>query len=261
MARTDIAAAADARPSRSRSVVALLVGILGVALLFALGTWQVERLHWKEGILRQIDERTHSPPQAVDAIADIAKLGGDVDYYPVAARGRFLNAAERFFLSTFGGDAGWNVYVPMDLGGNRFVWVNRGFVPYDRKDPSTRRAGLVEGGTDVAGLARNVATEKASWLVPNNDVAKNQFFWKNLAEMGVGTKLPPGAAILPFVIDAGPGRAPGGWPVGGTTVIDIPNNHLQYAITWYALALALAAMLGYQVYRAFRPAPGEPKRG
>jgi surfeit locus 1 family protein len=261
MARTDLGAYEARRPGRLRGILALAVGLLGVALLCALGTWQVERLHWKEGVLRQIDERTHSPPQSAEAVADVGRRTGDVDYYPVAARGRFLNGAERFFISTFGGDSGWNVYVPLDLGGNRFVWVNRGFVPYDRKDPATRREGQLEGNTDVVGLARNVAAEKPSWLVPNNDLAKNQFFWKSLPELGVGAGLPPGAEVMPFVIDAGPGRAPGGWPVGGTTVIDIPNNHLQYAITWYGLALVLALMLGYQVFRAFRPAPAGPGGG
>ncbi|KAB0679578.1 SURF1 family protein [Aureimonas leprariae] len=254
-------AADEARPGRRRGVVGLLLGLVGVVILCALGTWQVERLHWKEGVLRQIDERTHAPPQPADAVAATAERTGDVEYIPVSAHGRFLNGAERFFISTFGGDAGWNVYVPMDLGGNRFVWINRGFVPYDRKDPATRREGLIDGETDVTGLARNVAAEKPSWLVPNNDTAKNQFFWKNLGELGLGAGLPADARVLPFVIDAGSGRAPGGWPVGGTTVIDIPNNHLQYAITWYGLALVLASMLGYQVFRAFRPLAPAPDRG
>ncbi len=246
-------------PSRRRGAVAVVLGIVAFAILCSLGTWQVERLHWKQGLVRQIEERTNGAPRSVEAIADLQKRTNDVEYYRVAANGRFRHDAERFFLSTFGGQAGWNVHVPLDLGQNRFVFVNRGFVPYDLKDPAKRREGRTEGEATVIGLARNLATEKPSVLTPANDVARNQFFWRNLPEMVANVSLPAGATVLPFVIDAGPGRAPGGWPIGGTTVIDIPNNHLQYAFTWYGLAAVLAVMLGYQVFRAWRPVP--PPRG
>lgn len=248
-------------PSPLRSAVALALGILGVLILGALGTWQVERLQWKEGIIRQIDERTNSPPRPIDEIEALQRRTGDVEYYPVALRGRFLNGAERFFLSTHAGEAGWNVYVPLDLGQNRFVFVNRGFVPYDLRDPAKRAEGQIEGEAAVAGLARNAAVEKPGWMIPDNDLAKNQFFWKSIAQMSTGAGLPAGAEVLPFVVDAGPGRAPGGWPVGGTTVIDIPNNHLQYALTWYGLALALAVMLGVQAVKALRTARAGRGRG
>ncbi|GGE14343.1 SURF1-like protein [Aureimonas endophytica] len=240
-------------PSLRRTLTGFALGVLGVILLVVLGTWQVERLHWKEGVLRQIDERIHAAPRPPAEIERLARETGDVDYWPVSVTGSFRNEAERYFLSTYQGEPGWNVYVPMDLGGNRFVYVNRGFVPYELKDPARRREGQVTGETTVTGLARNVAAEKPSFLVPANDLKKNQFFWKSLPEMAEGAGLPADATILPFIVDAGEGRAPGGWPVGGTTVIDIPNNHLQYAITWYGLALVLAAMLGYQVLRAWRP--------
>lgn len=252
--------AMHAGPSRRRSLVALVFGILCVGLLAALGTWQVERLQWKEGVIARIDARIHAQPLSMDAAEALQRQTGDVEYYPVLARGRFLNGAERFFISTFNGQAGWNVYAPMDLGGNRFVYVNRGFVPYERRDPATRREGQFDGETAVQGLARDVQAEKPSFLVPNNDIGRNQFFWKSLPDLMVDAGLPSDARIMPFVIDAGLGSAPGGWPVGGTTVIDIPNNHLQYAITWYGLALALASMLGYQVYRAYRPVRPETGR-
>ncbi|WP_152044997.1 SURF1 family protein [Aureimonas psammosilenae] len=241
------------RPTRRKGIIALVLGLVAVAILCALGTWQVERLHWKQAIIERIDARIHAAPQTADAIETQVKATGDVEYLPVTVTGRFLNGAERFFLSTFEGQSGWNVHVPMDIGGNRFVIVNRGFVPYELKDPAKRPQSQIEGETTVTGLARDVYAEKPFFMIPDNDIGRNQFFWRSLPDITAGAGLPAGAKVLDFVVDAGEGRAPGGWPAGGTTVIDIPNNHLQYAITWYGLALVLAAMLGYQVYRAWRP--------
>jgi surfeit locus 1 family protein len=69
--------------------------------------------------------------------------------------------------------------------------------------------------------------------------------------MAASAGLPAGAVLVPFFIDADKAPNPGGLPVGGVTIIDLPNNHLQYALTWYGLAAALAAVL---ILRLRRPA-------
>lgn len=243
----------DERP-RTRGQLAFVVvaGLVGIAILCGLGTWQVQRLAWKEGILKQIAERTHSAPQSLSEVAGRYEKTGDVEYWPVQATGRFLNSGERYFLSTHEGQAGWNVYTPLLLPGDRMIFVNRGFVPYEMKDPAKRPQGEVEGEVTVTGLARDPQTEKPGWETPDNDPKQNVFFWRNVNEMAAGLALPAGVRVLPFFIDAGPGRAPGGYPIGGTTVIDIPNNHLQYAFTWFGLAAVLAVMLTIHLVRVFR---------
>ena len=107
--------AAIRRMSRGRFVFALGACLVGIAILLGLGTWQVERLQWKEGLLAQIDARTHAAPVGVDALAAEFESGQDIAYRPVTATGRFLNAGERYVLSTFEGEAGWNVYTPLLL--------------------------------------------------------------------------------------------------------------------------------------------------
>lgn len=224
------------------------IGLVALAVLLGLGTWQVERLAWKEALLATIDRRIHSEPVQLAEIEQRYAAAADVDYTPVRLSGTFMHDSEAHFLATWQGDAGFFIYTPLALPDGRFVFVNRGFVPYEQKEPAARREGQVRGPVELVGLARNPLAEKPSSIVPDNDPAKNIFYWKDLSGMaahaGVDT-----AKLLPFFIDAGSAPNPGGLPVGGVTMVDLPNNHLQYAVTWYGLAAALVAVLGIWTWR------------
>ena len=130
-------------------------------------------------------------------------------------------------------------------------------MPYARKDPATRPQGEVAGEVTVTGLARNPLAEKPSFIVPDNDLAKNVFYWKDLPAMTATAGLPAGATVLPFLIDAGAAPNPGGLPVGGVTLIDLPNSHFEYALTWYGLALALLVIMGKRLANRWRSTGGE----
>lgn len=234
--------------------LAVILGLVAFAVLIALGTWQVQRLQWKEALLATITERSHSAPLPLSEIEAKFAATGDVDYWPVTVTGEFLHEGERHFFATHQGDAGYFVYTPMRLPDGRFVLVNRGFVPYDLKDPHKREKGEVEGQVTVVGLARNPLSEKPSSLVPDNDLAKNIFFWKDRDAMAATAGLPADAKLVPFFIDADKTPNPGGLPIGGVTIIDLPNDHLQYAVTWYGLAAALAGVLGTWLWRSRRKA-------
>jgi len=214
-----------------------------LVILLALGTWQVQRLQWKEGLLAQINERVHSDPVDLAAIEEIYASSGDIEYRPVAVEGTFLHVGERHYLATWNGQSGFNVYTPLHLADGRWLFVNRGFVPYERKDPATRIEGQIEGPVAITGLVRTAPEEKPSFVVPDNDPVKNVFYWKDLDAMAASSGLPKDATVLPFFVDAGDAPNPGGLPVGGVTRIDLPNNHLQYAVTWYGLAAVLCAFL------------------
>jgi surfeit locus 1 family protein len=227
---------------------ALLFAVTGFVVLVGLGTWQVQRLQWKEGLILAIDQRTHSAPRPLADVEGKFTATGDVDYEPVEVRGVFDHRKERHFLATHDGASGFFVYTPLNLADGRSVFVNRGFVPYDRKDPATRRQGQVEGEVTITGLARDPLTEKPSSLVPDNDPDKNVFYWNDRDAMAASTGVDI-AKLVPFFIDAGPAPNPGGLPVGGVTIVDLPNNHLQYALTWYGLAAALAVIFGTWLWR------------
>jgi surfeit locus 1 family protein len=238
---------AGGRNSRFPWLVAL-ISLIAFAILIALGTWQVERLKWKEGLLVTIAERVASTPRPFGEIEALYARTGDVEYWPVRVTGRFLHDHERHFFATHQGRSGFYVYTPLQLADGRAVLVNRGFVPYEKKDPATRPEGQVVSEVTVTGLARDPLREKPSSLVPDNDPSKNMFYWKDWAAMAKTAGLDP-ARTVPFFIDADTAANPGGLPIGGVTIIDLPNNHLQYAVTWYGLAAALAGVVGVWVWR------------
>ena len=232
----------NARSRRTRSpLLLLLLGLPALAVLIGLGAWQYQRLQWKEALLATIAERIVAPPVPLSALVGMADQGQDFEYLPVAVSGRLLNDREQYFLATYKGQSGWYVYVPA-LTESGMVFVNRGFVPYDRRDPASRMEGQIETLDNAVGLARAPLFEKPSRLVPDNDPAKNTFYWKDLVQMTAAAELDPDT-VLPFFIDLKAGGVPGGLPVGGVTQIDLPNNHFQYMLTWWGLALGLAGVM------------------
>ncbi len=228
--------------SRTRFAVVTGLVLLSLAILVALGTWQVNRLQWKEALIARIDARMQAAPVSLGEAEKTFAETGDVDYMPVTLSGRFEHGGEQHFFATHQGASGYYLYTPLRLADGRAVFVNRGFVPYDRKDAATRPEGQVAGEVTITGMARNPLPEKPS-SVYENDPVKNIYYWKDREAMAKAVGLDP-ALLLPFFLDAGDAPNPGGWPVGGVTLVSLPNNHLQYAVTWYGLALALAGVWG-----------------
>lgn len=234
---------------RSGQVLMLVLGTIAFALLIALGSWQVQRLYWKEELIAQIAERTQSQPLPLSEMEVKYRATGDVDYWPVKLSGTFVHDGERHFFATWEGQSGFYVYTPLKLDDGRFALVNRGFVPYDFKDAAKRPVGQVTGPVNITGLARNPLSGKPGSLVPDNDPVKNVFYWKDRDVMAATAGLPSGAVVLPFFVDVDKTVNPGGLPVGGVTMVDMPNNHLQYAVTWYGLAAALLGVMGFWLLR------------
>ncbi|MFC6488130.1 SURF1 family protein [Nitratireductor sp. GCM10026969] len=238
--------------SRRRGNLLLLVFSIPVlVLLLVLGTWQVKRLQWKEALIARIEERIAQEPVPLEEVTRLYSQGADIDYRPVRLAGSFRHDAERHYLATWHGQSGFFVHTPLRLTDGRYIFVNRGFVPYDRKDPATRPEGQRAGQIELGGLARTAPQEKPSFIVPDNDPAKNIFYWKDLDAMASSAGLAE-TEVYPFYVDANDSPNPGGLPVGGVTRIDLPNNHLQYAVTWYGLAFALVCVLVYWFARGRR---------
>ncbi|MET3601514.1 SURF1 family protein [Martelella mangrovi] len=231
--------------------IGLVLALAAFVCLILLGNWQVRRLHWKQDLLATVSARLQAPPVPLAEIEALAAEGGNIEYRPVTVSGRFEHDGERHFFATFEGQSGYYVYTPLRLADGRAVFVNRGFVPFDMKAVETRGEGQVEGTVTITGLARARLSEKPSFLVPENDVPQNIFYWKDLDSMTASAGL-DAQKVLPFFIDADDAPNPGGLPAGGVTRISFPNNHLQYAITWYGLAAVLAIGVAVLVFKGRR---------
>lgn len=236
--------------SPGKRAAALIFGLVGIAILLSLGTWQMRRLAWKEELIATIQTRIHAAPiPLVDALRT-EKPMADMEYTPVTLTGVFDHRFERHFFATYEGATGFYVYTPMKLDDGDWIFVNRGFVPYEKKDPATRAEGQVAGPVTITGLMRPILLQKPSWVVPDNDPAKNIFYWKDIRAMRDTSGLPESEPALGLFVDANDAPNPGGLPIGGVTIIDQPSNHLQYAFTWYGLAAALAGVLGVWLWRS-----------
>jgi surfeit locus 1 family protein len=225
-------------PGTLRKLIAPAIATLVVcAILAGLGVWQVERLAWKEGLIAAVTARMGAAPIAAPAPDAWPNLDLDtLEYQPVTVAGHFDNAHEAYVIYSLTspkgplGGVGYEVMTPLITDAGWIVYVNRGFVPAAKRDPATRPEGQVEGATTVTGLLRRPADR--AWFMPGDNPVKNEWFSRDPALFAEAANLAP---VAPYIIDAAVN--PAGIPQGGETIVEFPNNHLGYAITWFGLAL------------------------
>jgi len=249
------------RQPRSAFVLGLVLAL--AALLFAgfvaLGVWQVHRLSWKLALIDHVAHRVHAPPVPAPGPAAWPAVTADADAYRrVVVSGHYENGRETLVQANTELGPGFWVLTPFDTARGFTVLVNRGFVPPEHRDPATRAAGQIAGETTVTGLLR--ITEPNGTLLRSNDPAHDRWYSRDVAAIararGLGT-------VAPYFIDAERAALPAQAPVGGLTVVHFRNAHLQYAITWFALALLTligAGLLIRYEWRLRHPMPPTPGR-
>jgi surfeit locus 1 family protein len=148
---------------------------------------------------------------------------------------------------------GYWAFTPARAPDGAVLIVNRGFVPADRRDVQTRMAGQVAGELDLVGVLR--WPEARSWLTPADSPEKNLWFTRDLAGMAKAKGV---ERVAPFYVELEEAVPPGGLPRAGRLTLNLPNNHLQYAITWYGLAAGLAGvfLVWFRGRRASQPIRG-----
>jgi len=217
--------------------------IIMVALLCGLGVWQLQRLQWKEALIATVSGHMTAAPVSLDQI--VAMSADDAQYRKVALSGHFDNAKEAYVFTTdAGGDAVYHVLTVFITDDGRTLMVDRGEIPAAKLSPQSRQP--VEGQTHIVGVWR--VPDGTGLFTPNPEPQKHIWYARDLPSIAAadGVRL-----TAPVVIEADSAPNPGGLPVGGQTVVDFPNNHLEYAITWFGLA---AGLLG--VYLAYHISKG-----
>ncbi|SDI67773.1 SURF1 family protein [Lutimaribacter saemankumensis] len=220
-----------------RILVPLIFGLAGVAVLVGLGTWQVQRLEWKRGILNDIEARIAADPVTLPADPD-----PEADrYLPVRVTGRIGDQDPlRVLVSQKQVGAGYRLISALDTDQGR-VLLDRGFIRVADAIPPAPGGPVTVTGNLHWPDDRNSST-------PENDVAGNTWFARDVAQMAGVLNTRPLLVVVRSVSPADKGVTP--LPVDSS---GIPNDHLEYAITWYSLALIWAAMTGYFLWRNRRP--------
>jgi len=229
-------------PDRGGLLVPSIAAACAFAVLIGLGTWQVQRKAWKEALIATVSERFAAPPVALPPPAEWPRLAAEMDEFRrVRFKAEFVDDKEALVFTTgsslHGGDVGpgyW-VFTPARVDG-RIVMVNRGFVPEQRKDPAARAQGQIAGPVEIVGVMR--WPEQPGMFTPSAEPGKNLWFARDPVDMAQAKGL---GLVAPFYVEQESPPAPGGLPRAGALQPTFPNNHLGYALTWYGLALVLAA--------------------
>lgn len=250
--------------SRGKGLVALTVATLAaLAILVSLGNWQWQRKAWKEELIATMAARALADPLPPERWASLGcrsanevGLADSCEFTTVRLAGRFDHAGERHVFANAprganpGGPGYW-VFTPFELSAGSRIYVNRGFVPEVRKNPQTRTEGQVAGEVEIIGQIRSA--EQRGTFTGASDAGANIWFLRNPREL-LGAAVPGelarwqgmGPSGLDFYIDQISPTPPGGLPAPRASRIELPNRHLEYALTWWGLAVTLIG-----VYAAF----------
>lgn len=222
-----------------RVLFAVLVGIGGLAILLYLGVWQVQRLAWKEEKLAQIEATIGAAPRPLEAALDPFER-----YAPVELSGRFADGHVRMLASRKTLGPVYRILRPFELEGGRRILIDTGWLRDGRPVPEVPR--------DPLTLVGNLDTpDEADSFTPAPDLGSNIWFARDVPALAEALQTDPILVVLRDAADPDLGVIP--WPVD---TAGIPNDHLQYAITWFSLALIWTGMTIYFLRRRRGPTKG-----
>jgi surfeit locus 1 family protein len=214
------------RRGRKRLIAAL---VLATGLFVALGVWQVERRSEKLALIAAVNERVNASPSAAPGPAEWPHISPARDAYRhVVVQGTFEHDRETQAQAVTDLGAGYWVLTPLRTKMGWTVLVNRGFVLPENRPRDSRLRDEPNGPVTVTGLLR-ISEPKGAFLRTNDPKSD-----RDVTAIGHARQL---ENLAPYFIDAGATPTPAGQPVGGLTVIAFYNHHLQYALTWLALAM------------------------
>jgi len=269
---TSGSASEEAGPLLRSRLAKLVLGILAVVLILgfvSLGTWQVVRLQWKLALIERVEQRAHAPAVSAPAEDRWSQISaGSDEYRHVSVSGHFLHQDAALTQATTELGAGYWLLTPLREADGNIVLINRGFVTAQgaaKIRAATSAENMTEAGTtaradsqqQVSGEAVTIngllrISEPAGGFLRKNDPATDRWHSRDVEAIAASRQL---TRVAPYFIDADANSNAGGssvqdvdaQPVGGLTVISFANNHLVYALTWYALALMVIGIVFWMV--------------
>jgi surfeit locus 1 family protein len=203
----------------NRFIFLIIIGLGGTAILVSLGTWQVQRLTWKQSVIADITARIDAVPVALPTAPD-----ADADsYLPVEAMGRLTGDTIRVLVSQKDVGAGYRLITALNMG-DRKVLVDRGFVAVNEK-------GIATPDMAVTVTGNLQWPQEIDGFTPEPDLANNIWFARDVPALAATLDTQPILIVARSLGTDDPVVTP--LPVDTAR---IPNDHLQYAVTWFSLA-------------------------
>ncbi|MFT3907338.1 MAG: SURF1 family protein [Steroidobacteraceae bacterium] len=232
---------ASARATRSRLVWLSVAALALFTVFVVLGVWQLQRRVWKLALIERVEQRVHATPSAPPPPARWPQVDAAHDEYRhVQVSGQFLTVAPAAVRAVTELGEGFWILVPLRTDAGFTVLINRGFVPETARAAALQVSAIPLGVQHITGLLR--ISEPRGGFLRSNDPGQERWFSRDVAVIGARRNL---AELAPYFIDQDAAASPAAdavvasaQPVPGLTVIAFRNTHLQYALTWFALALA-----------------------
>jgi surfeit locus 1 family protein len=214
----------------------LLTSAIGIAILCGLGTWQVFRLAEKTKLIAQLEARMNGEPVSLADALDRQAKGEDIEYVKIFARGHLDTAHSLAKISSYDSRPGWEIIAPFTSEDGIFVLADAGASPEKQIAASS--------ADTMTGIIR-LHKKGRGYFDNDNDISHNEWFWWDIPEMLAAAAPPAEAKIATFIVQKLPDNGDQAAPFAQAPKVELSNNHLGYAITWFGLATALMAVAGF----------------
>lgn len=238
------------RPRRRFPLGLTIASLIAFAILCALGTWQLQRLAWKSDVIARVEAARRAAPRPLAEVLAEARTGKTVEYAAVEAACPGLSGAPWVEVySLHEGKAGGRLVSAcrIDAGGWKTILVDRGFVA----ETVSGRPPVNEASTAplvVRGVLR--APGRTSAFAAERQ-AGGQFHARDIAPMAAALKAEAPAPW--FLMAETPTNPEFGALKPAPLPVGITNRHLEYAVTWFGLAAALAGVYAAMLWKRSKP--------
>ncbi len=219
----------------------VLASTIGICILLGLGVWQVQRLGQKTALIASLEQRMSAEPISLAEALTKREQGEDIEYLKVKLTGQ-LDPANYFRrVTSFNGDPGWEIIAPFKTDDGRFVLVDMGAIAENQPMK------LNETPQTIQGLVR-YHNKGRGFFDNDNDAVGNIWYWWDAPAMWATLKNIDVSRAASFMLQKLPSNTEQEVPSAEMPKVELANNHLGYAITWFGLAAALAAVAGFYVF-------------
>jgi surfeit locus 1 family protein len=223
----------------------VLASAIGIAVLLGLGVWQVKRLGQKEALISTLENRLKTPPISLSEALAKHGQGEDIEYLKVTLTGQADPKNTFRKVTSINGNPGWEIIAPFRTSDGSLVLVDLGAIAENQP------LNLAEAPQSIEGIVR-FHNKGRGFFDNDNDAAKNIWYWWDVPAMLGGLNHVAAVHAAPFILQKLP-SAENEVPLAERPKVELANNHLGYAITWFGLAAALAGVTGFYVFSLRKP--------